>query len=357
MPSEARPDPSLDLLDLIIIGGGQAGLAAAREASVAGKTYRVLDAGRRAGDSWRDRYDSLVLFTPKGYSELAGLRHKRSVGEYPTKDEIADYLEQYASGLCIEHNAQVRSLTQRGDEFTATLANGRAFRSRRVVVATGPFQHARIPQWSASLVPPTVHSSAYRSPLEIPSGRVLVVGGGNSGAQIAEELAVSSRDVTLAVSAPLRFVPGRILGVSVFVLLSWTRFLDAPTESRRGRLLRRRGDPVFGTGLRRLIANGAVDLRPAAVDAVGSEVRFSDGTSGEFEAVVFCTGYSSDYRWLNVEGALDQDGVPAQAQGISSHVTGLGFVGLGWMRSRSSGLVAGASADAQFVIRTLFADD
>jgi putative flavoprotein involved in K+ transport len=344
------------LLDLLVIGGGQAGLAAAREASVAGKTYRVLDAGRRAGDSWRDRYDSLVLFTPKGYSELAGLQYERSVGEYPTKEEIADYLEQYSSGLYIEHNAEVVSLTRQGDEFTAILADGRAFRSRRVVVATGPFQHPRIPQWSASFASHTVHSSAYRSPLEIPSGRVLVVGGGNSGAQIAEELAVSSRDVTLAVSGPLRFVPERFFGVSVFTLLNWAGFLYAPTGSLRGRLLRRRRDPVFGTGLRRLIANGSVHLRPAAVDAVGSEVRFSDRASAEFDAVVFCTGYSSDYRWLKVEGALDQDGVPAQAHGISSHVTGLGFVGLGWMRSRSSGLVAGASADARFVIRTLFPD-
>lgn len=343
--------PVRDELDLLIVGGGQAGLASAHMANELGLSYVVLNREERTGDTWRTRYDSLRLFTPDRYSNLPGLPLGDSDNRYPTKSEIAEYLAKYADQLDVRHSTEVLSLTKENATFVARSASSE-FSARMAVVATGPFQYPRRPGWCSSLSIPSRHSSEYHHPGDIRGRKVLVVGGGNSGAQIAEELALD-HEVTISVATPLRFIPSRVLGMSIFRVLDAAGLLSAPTHSRRARLLRRRGDPVFGTGLRDLIKKKLVQVKPAAINGKGNSVAFRDGSEATFDAVIFCTGYESDYSWLQVPGAIIEAGLPAQDQGISTATRGLGFVGLGWMRSRNSGLIGGVGDDARYVVSTL----
>jgi len=347
-----------DIYDLVVIGGGQAGLATGHAARLAGLRHLILDAGARTGDTWRDRYDSLTLFTPRAYSRLPGLDLEGDVNGYPTKDEIADYLESYAStfDLPVRHSRPVRRLSATpGQSLTVETPQG-SLKARSVVVATGPFQRPRTPGWAGELTVPQFHSAEYRNPGDVQGARVLVVGGGNSGAQIAEELARDGRAVTWAVSAPPRYVPSLVLGRSVFWWLDVTGVLSAHRDSVRGRLLRRRGDPIFGGELRELISQGRVRQATTAVGAEGSHgdrVVFEDGSIVTFEAVVWCTGFVNDYAWLDIDSPIGPDGVPAHRDGISTADPRVGFVGLGWQFSRNSGLLGGVGSDAPRIVARL----
>lgn len=282
-----------DVYDLLVIGGGQAGLATGHAARLAGLRHLILDAGARTGDAWRERYDSLTLFTPRAYSRLPGLELEGNPDGYPTKDEIADYLETYAStfDLPVRHSRPVRRLSATPWPSLSVETPQGSLKARAVVVATGPFQLPRVPEWAGDLGTPQLHSAHYRNPGDVPGARVLVVGGGNSGAQIAEELTRDGRAVTWAVSAASRYVPSLVLGRSVFWWLDVTGVLNAQSDSLRGRLLRRRGDPIFGGQLREMIAKGRVRRAPKAVGTGGSpgdRVVFTDGSTDTFEAVVWC---------------------------------------------------------------------
>jgi putative flavoprotein involved in K+ transport len=347
-----------DVYDLVVIGGGQAGLATGHAARLAGLRHLIIDAGARTGDTWRDRYDSLTLFTPRAYSQLPGLDLEGDPDGYPTKDEIADYLEAYAStfDLPVQHSRPVRRVSATPGRGLSVETPQGSLQARSVVVATGPFQRPRTPEWAGELTVPQLHSAEYRNPGDVQGARVLVVGGGNSGAQIAEELARRGRAVTWAVSAAPRYVPSLVLGRSVFWWLDVTGVLTARGDSLRGRFLRRRGDPIFGGELREMIAEGRVGQAPVAVGAQGSHgerVVFADGSTDTFEGVVWCTGFVNDYAWLDIPWAIGPHGVPAHRAGISTADARVGFVGLGWQYSRNSGLVGGVGADASRIVARL----
>lgn len=344
----------MDDSDLIVVGGGQAGLAASYWASKAGLRHVVLDASPRTGDTWRNRYDSLRLFTPRSHSQLPGLSLPGDPDGLPTKDEIADYLERYVveHRLPVEH-ARVDSV-RRLDGHFAVKTDGRTRRAGAVIVATGPFHEARRPGWAGQVsVPVQRHSADYRRPSDVPGARVLVVGGGNSGAQIAEELALAGRDVTWSLSTPARFVPQVIMGRNLFWWLDRLGMLEAPGSSVRGRLLRRRGDPVIGTGVGTLVEDGRIRVKPASVAAVPEGVVFADGSSAVVDAVVWSTGFAPSYDFIDVAGALDDDGIPRHRSGHSVVDPRLMFLGLGWLTSRGSGLVGGVGADARRLVASL----
>jgi putative flavoprotein involved in K+ transport len=225
--------------------------------------------------------------------------------------------------------------------------------TRAAIVATGPFQRPRTPAWAGDLTIPHLHSAHYRNPGDAAGARVLVVGGGNSGAQIAEELAHHGHMVSWAVSSKPRYVPANVLGRSIFWWLDTTGVLNAHRDSWRGRLLRRRGDPIFGGELRRMIASGSVHERTTVVGAEGDTVFFADGSNLAVDAVVWCTGFVNDYTWLDIPNAADRGGGAAHRAGISTAHPRVGFVGLGWQHSRNSALVGGVSADAERIVERL----
>jgi putative flavoprotein involved in K+ transport len=237
--------------------------------------------------------------------------------------------------------------------FAAETTSG-PLTARQVVVATGPFSAPRVPDLAGGLSPEVVqlHSSAYQRPQDLPHGRVLVVGAGNSGVQIAEELAGTGRSVSLAIGSRPRTVPQRPLGRDLFWWLTRTGLIRATVDSRLGRRFRDR-ELVIGTTWRDLEERG-VTLLPRAVSAIGSTVALADGTTTVVDAVVWATGFRADFGWLGVPEAVDH-GAPVHVRGVSP-VPGLFFLGLPWQHTRGSALLGFVGEDAAWLADRLTVD-
>jgi putative flavoprotein involved in K+ transport len=335
-----------ELLDVIVVGAGQAGLALGHHLARRGADFVLLDGAPGIGHSWRSRWDSLRLFSPAEYDGLPGMPFPAPAGTHPGKDDVADYLQQYAEHfrLPVRLHSPVTRLDHADGIFTVTTPTG-SLDARQVVVATGPFQTPVIPALARQLPPDVLqlHSAGYRNPTQVPgAGRVLVVGAANSGLQIAAELA-ATQPVTVAVgSRPLQ-LPQRILGRDLFFWLTRSGFFTMPSESRIGRRLRSRGDLVIGSHTRTLRRRG-IDFRPRLAGFTGRTATFADGSSADVDAVVWATGYRSDYSWLHVPGVAD-DGQVGHEGGVTD-VPGLYFLGLPWQTSRGSALLGFVGADA-----------
>jgi putative flavoprotein involved in K+ transport len=331
-----------------VVGAGQAGLTMGHLLSREGLDFAILEASDLPAASWRERWDSLRLFTPARYSGLPGLPFPGDPGRYPTRDEVASYLADYAEkfDLPVRHGSRVHSLRQENGRFRMQLEGG-VYEADQVVVATGPFQAPFIPPLADFLGPQVkqLHSSAYRSPETIQSGPVLVVGGGNSGFQIAEELA-RSHAVHLAIGSRQTPLPQRILGLDLFWFLDRTGLIRKTTESRIGRRLRDR-DTLIGSSPRRLRRRHGVELHPRAVGADGSHVRFVDESELEVGTVVWATGYRPDYSWIEVD-IFDEEGRLRHERGVTS-APGLYFLGLTWQHTRGSALIGWVGEDAAYI--------
>ena len=264
------PTPPLDVL---VIGGGQAGLAMGYQLAQRGLNFQIVDAGAEIGDAWRRRWDSLLLFPPAQYAKLPGLPFPAGPDTYPGKDDVADYLQAYAAQfkLPVRGNTKVTSLTRTDATYVAK-AGAEAVEARQVVVATGPFQVPFVPPVANQLDSDVAqfHSVDYRRPEAIPPGKVLVVGAANSSCQIAEELS-ATHPWSCRPANGIPTVPQRPLGRDVW---RWaTRLgLDRVTVgSRLGRRLAER-DQVIGGGPRQLTKRHGVRLRPRVTGATGRTV-------------------------------------------------------------------------------------
>src|SRR5215471_9162085 len=292
-----------EVLDVIVVGGGQAGLAMGWHLARHHLRFVVLEAGPEIGHTWRSRWDSLTLFTPAQHNALPGMPFPGLPDTYPTKDPVAGYLQAYAArfDLPVRLNARVTHLGKTAEGFEIRTQD-ELFRARQVVVATGPFQVPNVPSAAQRLGGSVtqLHSAGYRKPQALPPGPVLVVGGGNSGFQIAEELAATRQvDLSIATKAPM--LPQRLAGRDLFWWLTRLRLMRVTTQSRLGRRLSSRPDFIIGSNRRRLQAAG-VRFRPAVAGANGRTVRFTDGSSLDAGNVIWATGYRSDYSWIDVPG-------------------------------------------------------
>jgi putative flavoprotein involved in K+ transport len=348
--SEAGKDPAGDQqLDVVVVGGSQAGLAMAWHLAQQGRRFVVLEAGPEVGHSWRSRWDSLKLFTPAQYDALPGMAFPAPADTYPTKDPVADYLQAYAAAfdLPVRLNARVTDLRRVGDDFEVRTADA-TYQARQVVVATGPFQVPFIPPPAAKLDPSVtqVHSADYRNPQALPEGPVLVVGGGNSGFQIAEELA-AARTVDLSIATTYPMLPQRRAGRDLFWWLTRLGVMRVTAGSRLGRRVQARGEFIIGTNQRRLERAG-VRFRSRLVDAEGRTVRFADHRLLEdVGVVVWATGYRSDYAWIDIPGVV-REGHVVHRRGVSE-VPGLYFLGLSWQHTRGSALLGFVNDDAAYL--------
>jgi putative flavoprotein involved in K+ transport len=335
-------------LDVVVVGGSQAGLAMAWHLTQQGRRFVVLEAGPEVGQAWRSRWDSLKLFTPAQYDALPGMAFPAPADTYPTKDPVADYLQAYVAAfdLPVRRNAEVTGLTRTDEGFEVQTAD-QSYRARQVVVATGPFQVPFVPPMAARLDPSVtqVHSAGYRNPQALPDGPVLVVGGGNSGFQIAEELAATCTvDLSIATTYPM--LPQRLGGRDLFWWLTRLGLMHVTVTSRPGRRMRRR-DFVIGTNRRRLERAG-VRFRPRLVDAEGRTVRFADHRLLEdVGVVVWATGYRPDYAWIHVPGVV-REGQVVHRRGVTE-VPGLYFLGLSWQHTRGSALLGFVNDDAAYL--------
>ena len=346
-----RPPAVVISVSTLVVGAGQAGLSTGYYLREHGESFQIVDAGQRVGDSWRQRWSSLRLFTPSGFNALPQAPWPGSPGYFPGKDEVADYLEHYAQrfALPIRFGARLSGLRRHDGGFVAQTAVG-AVEARRVVMATGPYVDQKVPAFAAELDPAIVQltSTAYQQPAALPAGPVLVVGAGNSGAEIALELAASRRTILAGPDTghvPIRIGPGGY------------RMLQRMTlDTRSGRMLARylhgKGHPVVRAGPRLLRSAGVLRCgRVAGVD--GGQPVVPGVTLPPVESVVWCTGFSTAVSWSSEP---EIRAAPLRhRRGVATDVAGLYFVGLPFQYSATSHLLGGVAADARYVVERLVA--
>ncbi len=348
--------------ETIVVGGGQAGLAAGYHLKRRGMPFVILDASERIGDAWRRRWDSLRLFTPARYNGLPGMPFPAPPHVFPTKDEMGDYLESYAAAheLPVRSGVRVDRLTA-GDDGGYRLTAGRLrFEARNVIVAMANYQEPWMPDFARDLDPDIVqiHSVDYRSPARLRPGRVLVVGGGNSGADIAMELAprhqvwLSGRDTG---QLPFRIegLPGRLLFVPLVLRVLFYRILTVRTPI--GRAARPKVTGMGGP----LIRVKNVDLAAAGVERVPRTTGVMDGKPVldggrvlDVENVVWSTGFRPGFEsWIDLP--IHGNHEPRHEGGVVPGQDGLFFLGLHFLRSLASGMVQGVGRDADQIVATL----
>jgi putative flavoprotein involved in K+ transport len=345
----------------LVVGAGQAGLATAYHLSLAGHDCVVLDRNHRVGDQWRERYDSLVLNTPAKRDSLPGLPFPGPPHAFPTADMLADYHEDYARrfGLRVDGGTDVRSVVQEaGGGWLVTTSRG-TYAADNVVVATGGETHPRMPDVAAHLDPGIrqLHSRDYRNPDQLLPGPVLVVGLGQSGADIALELARAGHEVTVSGRVPGE-IPVRIdslrgrIGFSVLWFV-WNHVLTERTPpGRRARAAIRggRAAPLVRVKRRDLDEAAVRRLEARTTDVVDGRPALADGTVLDVANVVWCTGFRQDFSFIR-PSPVDDDGWPRDEGGVVPDLPGLYFMGLLFQRGFYSMLSGGAGRDARFIAR------
>jgi putative flavoprotein involved in K+ transport len=340
----------------VVIGGGQAGLAAGYFLARQGENFLILDDNPRTGASWRRRWDSLKLFTPSKFNSLPGAPFPKPGDYLPTKDEVADYLEGYAGqfNLPVRHGVRVERLSRDGQGYHIA-AGASNLTARHVIVATGPFQVPYKPPFASELDPAILqlHSSSYNSPKDVPVQSVLVVGAGNSGAEIALELLRVGKQVWLAgrdvgripANGPLgKFLGGRPIWWFMSHVLNVNTPIGRKVKASGGH----RGTPL-GRATRQEIADAGVELAPHVSGVQAGKPQLEDGRILPVEAVVWATGFRSDYGWIDLP-VFDEHGSPRQWRGIVQNAPGLYFLGLPFQTALSSSLLGGVGADAAYIV-------
>jgi putative flavoprotein involved in K+ transport len=346
--------------ETVIVGGGQAGLATGYHLKKQGVSFVILDANERVGDAWRHRWDSLRVFTPARYSGMPGWRFPARGSYMPTKDEVADYLEAYASrfALPVRTGVRVDGITRQRDHFVVT-AGGRRFEADSVVVASGAHQIPRVPAFAGDLDPGIVqlHSSEYRNPSQLRDGGVLLVGVGNSGADIGMEV-VRGRPTWLS-GKETGHIPFHIEGfIARNVAIRIVRFVGHHVLTLRtpiGRKVRRKfeteGAPLIRVKPKDLVAAG-IERVPRTAGVKQGLPLLEDGRVLDVSNVIWCTGFRRDYSWIDLP-VLREDGEPDHERGVVANVPGLYFVGLLFQFAATSDVLPGVARDAAYVAKRI----
>ncbi len=334
--------------DVIVVGGGQAGLAVGHFLAKQNRSFTILEAAGEPAAAWRNRWDSLRLFTPARFDSLPGKPFPGDPASYPGRDDVVAYLSDYAESfaLPVELNSAVRSVKP-ADAGYLVETEGRNYAAEQVVVATGPFQRPRVPTIAGGLHSSVVslHSSDYRSPGAIPPGPVLVVGGGNSGFQIAEELS-ATHEVHLSIGSRQAPLPQTILGRDTFRFLEATRLIYKTRDTRIGKRMAA-SETLVGYSPRKLRRRNGVTIRPRTTAAAGSTVTFEDGPALEVSSVIWATGFGLDHSFVEAP-VFDAHGEVVHRRGVTE-AAGLYFLGLPWMHTRGSALLGWVKDDAEHI--------
>ncbi|HET7235423.1 MAG TPA: NAD(P)-binding domain-containing protein [Actinomycetota bacterium] len=346
--------------DTVVIGAGQAGLSAGYHLRAAERSFVILDANERVGDNWRQRYDSLRLFTPAYAIGLPGWRFPAKGFTTPMKDDMGDYLEAYAtrSSLPVRSGVRVDGVRREADRYVVTAGELR-FEAANVVVASGAHREPRVPALARQLDPAItqLHSTEYRNPSQLRDGGVLVVGAGNSGADISLEVAATHPtwlsgpirghlpvDIDGGIARHVGFRVVRFIGLHVLTLR--TPF------GRRGRAKSSsKGDPLVRVKPKQLDAVG-VRRVPKTVAVHGGAPVLEDGTVLDVANVIWCTGFRHDLSWIDLP-IFGADGAPMHERGVVTAEPGLYFVGLPWQYSAASDVLPGVGRDAAYVAKQL----
>jgi putative flavoprotein involved in K+ transport len=348
----ASPRIEPAVLDALVIGAGQAGLAAGYHLKRAGLSFEILEARGEPGGSWPGYYDSLTLFSPARYSGLPGMPFSGSPDRYPARDEVVGYLRGYAEAFglpVLAGKGVLRAERDAGAGFRLLTEDGGEHRARTLIAATGSFARPHQPRFPGqeAFRGRMLHAAEYRNPGPFRGKRVVVVGGGNSAVQIARELA-GVAETTLATRAPIRFMPQVVLGRDLHFWLSVSGLDRLPV----GRLfdVSEPGGVVDDGTYAAAVRSGRPDRRPMFSRFTESGVVWDDGREEPVDAVLLATGYGPNLGYLGPLGALRADGRPDQRGGVSRAVPGLYFVGLPFQTSFASATLRGVGFDAELVV-------
>jgi putative flavoprotein involved in K+ transport len=342
----------------IVIGGGQAGLAAGYYLSQRGDRFLILDENVRTGDSWRRRWDGLRLFTPAKYNSLPGKRFPGEDFYFPTKDEAAAYLDDYASSfnLPVRHNGKVLRLSRDEAGYQVSTSAG-SLRAKNVIVATGAYQKPFTPAFARELDPTIfqVHSVEYCNPQQIPAQNILVVGAGNSGAEIALDLARAGKQVWLS-GRNVGRIPadrlGRILGGRPYwFLISRVLSVNTPAGRKMRDTILHHGAPLIRANMQEVAGAGIVST-PRIKGVISGRPELEDGRGIPVDGIIWATGFRPDYSWIDLP-IFDPSGYPRHQRGVVAEAPGLFFTGLPFQTALSSALLGGAGPDAEYVVRKI----
>lgn len=333
----------------IVIGAGQAGLAMGYYLKQKSLPFLIVDSKSRVGDSWRYRYDSLTLFTPRSHSALPGMNIEGDPNGYPKKDEIADYLESYSThyDLPVQLETGVIKLSKENELFHLVTTKGE-YVAKNIVIATGPFQKPFVPSIKEEVSKDIfqVHAADYRNPTQLKDGTTLVVGAGNSGVQIATEVA-DSREVYLSVGKRMKFLPYTLLNRSIFWWFQMLGISKATIHSKLGQFMKK-NDPIIGKELKPLLNRGTVKKVSKVVKTDGRNLICENGEKVQPKNIIWATGYRNDYNWIQIPNIIDDNNNVVQDRGKTKE-KGLYFLGLSWQYRRGSALLLGVGDDAKFL--------
>jgi putative flavoprotein involved in K+ transport len=358
MNTNAQHTP--ERIETVVIGAGQAGLATGYYLAKFGRQFTIIDSVGRVGDNWRCHWDSLRLYSPAKVSSLPGMRFPAPPMSFPTKDEMADYLEAYAAAfdLPVRAGERVTRLSRTDGGYLVTTDRS-SYQCDNVVVASGPLgRTAHLPEFAGELDPSIVqlHSSQYQNPSQLQPGPVLVVGAGHSGSDVAFEVASAGLDTVLSGSirgeVPLNIEspPARVVFPILLFVAKHVLNVRTPIGRKMRPAVRAHGGP--------LIRHKQADLKRAGVEIVPDKtVGVQDGrpvlAGGrvlDVANVVWCTGFRQDFSWIDAP-AIGQDGWPVEARGVTPGSPGLYFAGLAFQSAFASMLIGGAGRDAKYVAR------
>jgi putative flavoprotein involved in K+ transport len=346
--------------DTVVIGGGQAGLVAGYELARRGRDFVILDASARVGDGWRQRWDSLRLFTPRRDCELPGLRFRSQRSLAPAKDEMADYLESYAAHhrLPVRNRVHVSRLSKSGEVFCIETSTG-DMTANNVIVATGSYGRAKVPAFADELDAHIVqmHSSSYLNPGQLQPGGVLLVGAGNSGADISLDV-IKTHPTWLAGPKVSHIPPDIDKLFARQVVVRGVRFVQRNVLCLRTPIGRKAAPKLRGKATP-LIRQKPKWLEQAGVRRVGRVVgvvdglpQLDDGQVLDVTNVIWCTGFNHDFPWIDLPG-FDEHGTPMHRRGVATEVPGLFFLGLEFQFALASASLWGVARDAAYVVKQL----
>lgn len=340
------------MLDYIIIGAAQAGLSMAYRLKKLGKSFILVDGGNKIGESWLNRWDSLTLFTPTEFNHLEGLEFQKPKGYYPNKYDVANYFDEYVRlfDFKIHFNTLIENITKKEGVFNLKHKKG-IYQCKNVIIATGPFHTPYIPPFhkNIDISIHQLHSNFYSSTSQLTEGNTLVVGAGDSGYQILDEISANFKDknVYFSGNTSVKTLPQVFLGKTLWWWFTKTGFLSFNKHSMIGKIISNFPQPIIGTNTKEILSRKNVKALGKTLNAEKKSIYFENGEVKDIKNIIWATGYRPNFNWIDgLE--LDENNYPKNNRGVSN-IKGLYFIGLPWLHTRGSATLGGVKKDAKYI--------
>ncbi|MDR5589264.1 NAD(P)/FAD-dependent oxidoreductase [Christiangramia sp. SM2212] len=338
------------MLDFIVVGAAQAGLAMAYYLKEQRKDFLVVDKESEIGASWLNRWDSLTLFTPSEFNNMPGMQFPAEKGHYPSKTEVAKYFKNYVDEfqIPVQLNTLVQNISHHDDHFVIQSSEGE-LKARNVVIATGPFHIPYTPPFSKKIDEEIfqIHSNYYKNPGQLQPGKAMVVGAGDSGFQILDEVSQDERGVYFSGTTDVKVLPQEILGKTLWWWFTKSGFLSFSRDTWLGRKISKSRQPVIGTDVKEILERQNVEAVGKTKNAEGELIFTENKKISDIRNIIWATGYRPNFSWI--EGLeLAKDGYPKHYRGVSN-IEGLYFIGLPWLHTRGSATLGGIKKDASYL--------